>query len=86
MIRPDTWRDVIDMWRKDAHLARALGVHRDSVAGWKKRNRIPPEHWRILLRRMIAHGMELNGDDLLKIDYRSGHLSPLERLELHDDR
>lgn len=54
----ETYRAVIDLWRKRAALARYLGVEPAVVRGWYKRDAIPEGHWNAIEKAARKCGFE----------------------------
>lgn len=53
---PQTFVDVIDLWPSRPELARDLGFTIGRVQKWADRNKIPPEHWNILIKAAGKRG------------------------------
>ena len=51
--------DIIDKWPSTADFAEDCGVEWMAAHQWRRRNRIPPEHWPALVKSAKRRGVPL---------------------------
>lgn len=85
MSRPKTFREIIDLWPTQSAFSRVIGVNRQNVSEWHRRNKIPDRYWRATLEAMRAYGYELDADYLLDVLSDSGYRDPQTR-QRRDER
>ena len=78
--KPQTWREIIDLWPYKAQMARSLQIDRRNIDNWYRANRVPVKHWRTILRAMQRFGYRLTADDLLDVNENSGQMDPPNEL------
>jgi hypothetical protein len=54
-----THREIVSRANSEAELAAKLRVNAHQVRDWKRRDRIPPEHWQDIARIRLATLKEL---------------------------
>lgn len=77
--KPQTFRQLIELWPKKTHFAATMMASRGRVDDWYRRNRIPSIYWPSIIRAVRKFGFQLNGDDMLKIQEKSGHVDQVTR-------
>jgi hypothetical protein len=65
-----TFVDVIDQWPSIMAMAEDLEEKPSTVSKWRQRNRIPPEHWRLLVQRARRRRYPIDEVKLVEIAAR----------------
>lgn len=64
---PQTFQALIEAWGDD-RFAEDLAQKPGTVRVWKHRNRVPREHWALLLVKARSRRLRLSYDDLVNME------------------
>lgn len=56
--------EIIKHWGRD-QMAADLGVPKERVRGWERFNKLPQEHWRLLLSKAPERNIAISPDILI---------------------
>lgn len=61
---PQSFADVVNLWKPNQALADELGVDGIKVRKWRERDSIPPEHWPKVIKAAEKIGQKLTAEEL----------------------